>query len=74
MKVKPALDLLYEEHFDIVTMGHHDVRTMELLRQTGWEDIEMERTNTASRDIQLSKSEVEKLQKLLNANGDIDFL
>merc|ERR1712127_490425 len=73
MKVKRALDLL-QEHFDVVTLGYHDGHKRELLRQTGWKDTLMKRTNTHRKEITVSKKEVENMQKLLNDNGDIDFM
>mmetsp|Transcript_35572 Transcript_35572/g.74988 ORF Transcript_35572/g.74988 Transcript_35572/m.74988 type:complete len:329 (-) Transcript_35572:209-1195(-) len=72
-KVTRALDLL-QKHFDIVTVGNHAGHKRELLRLTGWEDIEMTRTNSHSRDIDLTKREVEGIQKSLDDNGDIDFI
>ena len=63
------------DHFDIVSVGNHDRYKKELLMMTGWEDIEMKRTNTyRGKELQFSKAEVEEMQKLLYDNGDIDFL
>ena len=41
---------------------------------TGWENKTMHRTNTYSREIQFTKKEVEAMQKLLDNNGDLDFM
>ena len=68
-----ALDIL-KRHFDIVTVGEHDRFKQSLLEMTGWEDIEMKRTNTYSREITFTKKEVEQLQKLIEENGDTEFI
>ena len=72
-KVKRALDLL-REHFDIVTIGNHDGHKRELLRLTSWQDEEMTRANSHYTDIAVTKRQVEEIQKLLNDNGDTDFM
>ncbi|KAL3784100.1 hypothetical protein HJC23_012732 [Cyclotella cryptica] len=72
-KVRRALDLL-EKHFDIVTVGDHSRYKDTLLRMTGWENKIMPRQNTYPGTLVFTKEEVEELQKLLNENGDIDFL
>jgi hypothetical protein len=41
---------------------------------TGWEDRDMPRHNTHRGELIFTKEQVEELQKLLMANGDIDFI
>lgn len=72
-KVRRALELL-QKHFDIVTVGDHARYKETLLRMTGWEDREMPRHNTHRGELIFTKEQVEELQKLLTANGDIDFI
>jgi len=72
-KVERALQLL-RDHFDIVSVGDHGRYKKELLAMTGWEDKEMERKNSNKREILFTKEEVEGLQKLMNQNGDTDFM
>lgn len=72
-KVQRALEIL-TKHFDIVTVGEHDRFKRELLERTGWEDQEMRRTNTHNKDIVFTKKEVEALQKLMEENGDVEFI
>lgn len=67
------MDLL-RTHFDIVTLGFHDGHKRELLRRTGWDEIKMPRMNTHPGEIAMTKREVEFMQKILDANGDIDFM
>jgi len=72
-KVQRALSIL-RNHFDIVSVGDHVRFKKELMAMTGWEDREMKRTNTHSKDLTFSKSEVEEMQKLMTANGDTEFI
>ncbi|KAL7550616.1 hypothetical protein ACHAWF_013835, partial [Thalassiosira exigua] len=72
-KVRRALEIL-REHFDIVTVGEHDRYKRELLAVTGWKDREMTRTNTYSKELTFTKKEVEELQRLLEENGDTEFM
>lgn len=72
-KVRRGLELL-QRHFDIVTVGDHARYKETLLRMTGWEDRDMPRHNTHSGELIFTKEQVEELQKLLTANGDIDFI
>jgi len=73
VKVNRALQLL-RDHFDIVVVGDHDRFEKELLSITKWEKKTMKRRNTARGDTPFNKSEVELLQRLLQDNGDIDFI
>ena len=41
---------------------------------TSWPDIEMKRRNTFHKDLLFTKTEVEQLQKLLDDNGDTEFM
>lgn len=41
---------------------------------TGWEDKEMERTNSYTKEISFTKKEVEEMQKLMEENGDTEFI
>jgi len=72
-KVQRALQLL-RDHFDVVSVGEHDRFKKELLDITGFPDIEMKRANTFHKDLAFTKTEVEQLQKLLDSNGDIEFM
>ena len=71
-KVNRALQLL-RDHFDIVVVGDHNRFEKELLSITKWEKKTMKRHNTGG-DTPFNKSEVELLQRLLQDNGDIDFI
>ena len=73
IKVQRALQLLHD-HFDMVYVGNHDAYKKELLSITGWEDKEMKRTNTYNGELKFTKEEVEEVQKLINQNGDTDFM
>ena len=73
IKVQRALQLLHD-HFDMVYVGNHDAYKKELLSITGWEDKEMKRTNTFHGELSFTKEEVEEVQKLINQNGDTDFM
>lgn len=72
-KVRRALELL-RDHFDIVTVLDHDRFKRELLEMTGWRDKEMARTNTYKGELTFTKKEVEEMQKLLDKNGDTEFI
>lgn len=72
-KVRRALQLL-RDHFDVVAAGDHAAFQREVLRRTGWKARNMTRTNAFSVDLTFTKSEVEGLHDLLEANGDVDFL
>ena len=72
IKVQRALQLL--RHFDIVTVGDHDRFKEELLSITKWEKKTMKRFNSYNIDTPFNKSEVELLQRLLQDNGDYDFI
>ena len=72
-KVRRALELLHK-HFDIVTVGDHTRYKDTLLSMTGWEDKIMPRHNTYRGTLVFTKEEIEDLYKLLNENGDIDFI
>ncbi|KAL7516791.1 hypothetical protein ACHAWX_001768 [Stephanocyclus meneghinianus] len=72
-KVRRALELL-RKHFDIITVGEHARYKDTLLSMTGWEDKIMPRHNTYRGTLVFTKEEVEELFKLLDENGDIDFI
>ena len=73
IKVQRALQLLHD-HFDIVSVGDHSGYKKKLLSMTGWDDLEMERTNTYNGELTFTKEEIEEMQKLMNQNGDTDFM
>ena len=73
IKVQRALQLLHD-HFDIVSVGDHNGYKKKLLSMTGWDDLEMERTNTYNGELSFTKKEIEEMQKLMNDNGDTDFM
>ena len=68
-----AIELL-QRHFDIVTVGDHTRYKEAILKRTGWDDIVMPRKNTHRGELMFQKEEVEELHKLLDKNGDIDFI
>ena len=74
-KVDRALELL-ARHFDIISVGEHEQFKERITLFTGWDNDneEMKRKNTYHGEIHFTKREVENLQKLLEANGDIDFI
>ena len=74
-KVDRALELL-ARHFDIISVGEHEKFKERIQQFTGWDNDneEMERKNTYRGEIHFTKRQVENLQKLLETNGDIDFL
>ena len=74
-KVDRALELL-ARHFDIISVGEHEQFKERIQQFTGWnkDDEEMKRKNAYHGEIHFTKREVENLQRLLDANGDIDFL
>mmetsp|Transcript_10878 Transcript_10878/g.23020 ORF Transcript_10878/g.23020 Transcript_10878/m.23020 type:complete len:336 (-) Transcript_10878:1019-2026(-) len=71
-KVRRGLELL-EMHFDIVAVADHGYFVSEVLNMTGWEYIKMPVYNVHRGKLSYTKKEVEDLNKLLTANGDIDF-
>ena len=73
VKVARALDLLHR-HFDVVTVGDHETFRKMILDLTGWARLTIPRTNVYKKELEFSKKEVENLQKLLQKNGDIDFV
>lgn len=72
-KVRRAMELLHR-HFDLVTLADHTLFSGTLLNWTGWTPIDMPRTNVYKKELNFTKKEVEHLQKLLQKNGDIDFI
>ena len=72
-KVRRAMEIL-QRHFDIVTVGNHDKFIDQVLTLTGWEYMKLPYTNVFKGDLYFTKKEVEKLQRLLRSNGDIDFI
>ena len=73
VKVERALQLL-RDHFDIITVGQHDRFESEFLRITGLEKIPMQTKNVYSKELNFTKKEIETLYRLLEDNGDIDFI
>ena len=65
---------LLHRHFDLVTLGDHKLFSSTLLKWTGWEEIEMPRTNVYKKELEFSKKEIENFVKKLQANGDIEFI
>jgi hypothetical protein len=57
-------------------VGEHEQFKERIQQFTGWnkDDEEMKRKNAYHGEIHFTKREVENLQRLLDANGDIDFL
>jgi hypothetical protein len=72
-KVTRALELLHR-HFDVVTVGDHKTFQATVMNWTGWKLTNIPRTNVYKGDLIFTKKEVETLQKLLQKNGDIDFV
>ena len=74
-KVDRALELL-ARHFDIISVGEHEKFKERINQFTGWDNDneEMNRKNTYGGEIYFTKRQVENLQRLLEMNGDIDFL
>ena len=68
-----TIELLHR-HFDLVTLGDHKLFSSTLLKWTGWEEIEMPRTNVYKKELEFTKKEVENFVKKLQANGDIEFI
>ena len=68
-----ALELLHR-HFDVVTVGDHKTFQATVMNWTGWKLTNIPRTNVYKGDLIFTKKEVETLQKLLQKNGDIDFV
>jgi hypothetical protein len=73
VKVARALDILHR-HFDVVTVGDHETFMGTILNWTGWTPVKMPHMNVYKRELNFTKDEVANLQKLLQANGDIDFI
>ncbi|KAL7455572.1 hypothetical protein ACHAWC_007111 [Mediolabrus comicus] len=73
VKVERALQLL-RDHFDIITVGQHDRFESEFLRITGLEKIPMKKANVYPKELNFTKKEIETLHRLLEDNGDIDFI
>lgn len=73
VKVERALQLL-RDHFDIITVGQHDRFESEFLRITGLEKIPMQTKNVYRKELNFTKKEIETLYRLLEDNGDIDFI
>eukprot|EP00984_Skeletonema_dohrnii_P000354 scaffold119_cov79-Skeletonema_dohrnii-CCMP3373.AAC.7 len=73
VKVERALQLL-ARHFEIVAVGGHEKFKQRIQQFTGWEEKEMPRKNSYSRTLNFTKKEVDNMQKLLEENGDIDFI
>jgi len=73
VKVDRALQLL-ARHFDIVAVGGHEKFKHRMQQFTGWEDKEMPRRNSHEGTLNFTKKEVENIQKLLEENGDINFM
>lgn len=71
-KVKRAMELLHR-HFDIVTVDH-ETFARELLHLTGWPRKRMLYRNRYLKELTYTKSEIETLQKLLQMNGDYEFI
>ncbi len=71
-KVQRGMELL-ERHFDIVSFNNHTHFHEQVLHYTGWSDLPMPHMNVHKKPIDFTKSEVEKLYKLLVRNGDVDF-
>ena len=46
----------------------------QVLNYTGWKHLDMPHTNVGKKTLEFTKTEVEKLYKLLVRNGDIDFV
>lgn len=65
---------LLDKHFEIATVGDHARYKETLLKMTGWKDREMPRHNTHKGELIFTKEQVEELHKLLDANGDTDFI
>ena len=73
-KVKRAMEILHR-HFDIVTIGDHDIFMGKLLNWTTLtRDNTYKRMNVFKGELEFNKKEIEKLQLLLQKNGDFDFI
>lgn len=73
VKVRRALELLHR-HFDVVTVGDHAAFMERVLRWTGWPTVKMPHGNVFNKDLHFTKDSVQNLQKLLEENGDLDFI
>ncbi|KAL7533364.1 hypothetical protein ACHAXR_009589 [Thalassiosira sp. AJA248-18] len=58
-KVRRAMEIL-ERHFDVVTVGNHNLFMNLVLNRTGWDYIEMPYTNTFKGELTFTKKRVEK--------------
>lgn len=72
-KVTRAMELLHR-HFDVVTVGDHATFQQKILDWTGWKDLPIPHGNVFKGTLQFTKKEVENLQKLLQRNGDVEFV
>jgi len=73
VKVKRAMELLHQ-YFDVVTVGNHATFVDQLLNLTGWPYLKMGHANKHGMVLNFTKKEIEILQKMLERNGDIDFI
>ena len=58
-KVQRAMQIL-DEHFDVVTVGNHNLFMSMVLNMTGWEYIKMPYTNSFKGELVFTKKRVEK--------------
>ena len=58
-KVQRAMQIL-DEHFDVVTVGNHNLFMSMVLDMTGWEYIKMPYTNSFKGELVFTKKRVEK--------------
>ncbi|KAL7552993.1 hypothetical protein ACHAWF_016237 [Thalassiosira exigua] len=72
-KVTRAMELLHR-HFDIVTVADHATFRENILKWTGWMPMEIPWENAHEGELMFSKKYVQRLQSLLQKNGDIDFV
>ncbi|KAL3798446.1 hypothetical protein ACHAW5_007398 [Stephanodiscus triporus] len=74
VKVARAMELLHR-HFDVVTLEDHDMFMDKILDWTGWTRANRYKMgNVHKGELVFTKKEIEKLQKLLQNNGDFDFV
>ena len=57
-KVRRAMEIL-ERHFDVVTVGNHDLFMNKVLNMTGWDYIKMPHTNSFRGELTFTKKRVE---------------
>ena len=72
-KIRRGMELL-ARHFDLVTVGNHKAFQERLLSMTGWPHSDIPHTNVFTGQLNFTKKEVERMQKVLKANGDTDFV